>query len=285
MRFTLRCADMRSTPQAGPAAPSKTGVGHLLARPWGRAGRPTTTGDHPARRFSLTPKGAPGRWALTAVRRARPFLRVAASRAIVGRARSRTDPAAGRFTHHDVVGFVDEAFTAFEREAPSLPAEPTAGSRQNVLLAALTLAMLQALEHAGVERGYAIELTGDTCWRFYRHWDQVTKAVTGLTSRNPTQRLQRSVNAFLAYPFGPPGYRFTNVPQPDGRSLDMVRCPVADYLGPRGAADLGAGSWCNLDYALAEMWDARLQRSGTLLAGAPCCDFRFHINTAAGTGK
>jgi hypothetical protein len=64
--------------------------------------------------------------------------------------------------------------------------------------------------------------------------------------------------------------------------LDMVRCPVADYLGQRDAADLCAGSWCNLDYALAEMWGGRLQRSSTLGAGAKCCDFRFHTVQTTG---
>jgi hypothetical protein len=62
----------------------------------------------------------------------------------------------------------------------------------------------------------------------------------------------------------------------------MVRCPVADYLGQRDAADLCAGSWCNLDYALAEMWGARLKRSGTLVGSASCCDFRFHALPATG---
>jgi len=56
----------------------------------------------------------------------------------------------------------------------------------------------------------------------------------------------------------------------------MLRCRVADYLGRRVAADLCAGSWCNLDYALAEMWGTHVQRSSTLVAGASCCDFRFH---------
>lgn len=33
--------------------------------------------------------------------------------------------------------------------------------RQNVMLAALTLSLLDVLEDAGIERGYAIELTGE----------------------------------------------------------------------------------------------------------------------------
>ncbi len=32
---------------------------------------------------------------------------------------------------------------------------------------------------------------------------------------------------------------------------------------------------CNLDYALAEMWGGTLQRSGTLVGGESCCNFRI----------
>jgi hypothetical protein len=109
----------------------------------------------------------------------------------------------------------------------------------------------------------------------------VTATITKLLSRDPTRRLRLSVNAFLTYPFGRPGYRFDDVVEENGRALDMRRCPVADFLGQRNAADLCAGSWCNLDYALAEMWGARLERTSTLVAGASRCDFRFVVLTEA----
>jgi hypothetical protein len=83
------------------------------------------------------------------------------------------------------------------------------------------------------------------------------------------------VDGFLTYQFGRPGYRFDDVAEADGRSLTMLRCPVADYLGRAGAAGLCTESWCNLDYALAKMWGARLGRSATLVTGARSCDFRF----------
>lgn len=218
------------------------------------------------------------------VRTGKPFARVAAGRALAGRNRSRTDPTAGRFTRADVAGIVDDAFRRFDDRVPGFPAEPTAGSRQNVALAALTLALLEALQHVGVERGYAIELTADTCWRFYRRWGQVTTVLAHLVSRDPARRLRWSVNAFLTYPFGRPGYRFDDVAEPSGRSLNMLRCPVADYLRRHGAADLAAGSWCELDYALADMWQSTLHRTGTLAAGARCCDFRFRTKDASTRG-
>lgn len=212
---------------------------------------------------------------VVAVRAGKQFVRGVARRAITGRNRSRSDPTAGRFTRSQISRIVNDAFFRFERQVPELPSEPTLGSRQNVILAALTLSFLEALEADGIERGYAIELTGDVCWRFYHQWGQGTRAATRLITRDPVRRLRLGVNAFLTFPFGRPGYQFDDVSQVDGRSLDMQRCPVADYLGSRGAADLCAGSWCNLDYALAEMWGGKLERSGTLVAGASCCDFRF----------
>jgi len=218
---------------------------------------------------------APAPWMVTAVRAMKPVVRRVAGRAIAGRNRSRTDPTAGRFTRSQVSRIVNHGFARFDRRVPDLPSEPTLGSRQNVLLAALTLSFLEALEADEIERGYAIELTADVCWCFYRQWGQGTRAVTRLITRDPVRRLRLSVNAFLTFPFGRPGYRFNDVPEADGRSLDMQRCPVADYLGSHGAADLCAGSWCNLDYALAEMWGGTLERSTTLVTGGSCCDFRF----------
>jgi hypothetical protein len=224
---------------------------------------------------------APAPWMLAAVRVGKPFVRGVACRAIVGRARSRNDPTAGRFTRSQIGQVVNGGFERLERQVPDLPSEPTLGSRQNVLLAALTLSFLDALEGDGIERTYAIELTGDVCWRFYRQWGQTTRAATRLITRDPVRRLRLSVNAFLTFPFGRPGYQFDDVHQADGRSLDMQRCPVADYLGSHEAADLCAGSWCNLDYALAEMWGGTLERTGTLVAGASCCDFRFRVPAKA----
>jgi hypothetical protein len=221
----------------------------------------------------------PAPWMIIAVRALKPVVRRVGCRAIVGRNRSRSDPTAGRFTRTQVNRTVNRGFARLDQRISELPSEPTLGSRQNVLLAALTLSFMEALEADSVEHCYAIELTGDVCWRFYRQWGQGTRVATRLITRDPVKRLRLSVNAFLTFPFGQPGYRFDDVPQPDGRSLDMHRCPVADYLKSQGAADLCAGSWCNLDYALAEMWGGTLGRSTTLVTGGSCCDFRFRTAT------
>ncbi len=205
----------------------------------------------------------------------RPWFRWAIRSAIVGRNRSRTDPGAGRFTRGETDRLVEAAWANFDRHAPGLPSEPTLGSRQNVVLACLTLSMLEALTTDGVEREYAIELIGDACWKVYAQWGQVPRVVTRLLTRDPTKRMRMRVDMFLRYPFNRPGYRYADVPEPRGRGLDMLRCPVAEYLAANNASDLTVGTWCNLDFPLARMWGGALERHGTLAGGAARCDFRF----------
>jgi len=47
---------------------------------------------------------------------------------------------------------------------------------------------------------------------------------------------------FLRFPFNPPGYIRQDQPEPQGRALDILRCPVAGYLAAHGAAHLAHGS-------------------------------------------
>ena len=228
-------------------------------------------GAHPTR------PAAAGRAAF--LRLLRSWVRWAARSAIAGRNRSRTDPGAGRFTRKDIDRLLRAAWANFDRLAPELPGEPTLGSRQNVLLACLTLSMLEALTADGVEREYAIELIGDTCWKVYAQWGQIPRMVARLLTRDPATRMRMSVEMFLRYPFNRPGYRYADVPEPRGRGLDMLRCPVAEYLAVHDASDLTVATWCNLDFPLARMWGGELERHGTLAGGANRCDFRFRAAT------
>ncbi len=209
----------------------------------------------------------------------RPWARLAARTAIVGRCRSRTDPTRGRFTRADLRRLLEATWAKFDCLAPDLPREPTMGSRQNVALACLTLAMFQALLDEGVERDYAVELVGDACWKVYAQWGQLPRLVARLASRDPVERMRTSVDLFLRFPFNPPGYRYEDRTEPEGRALDMLRCPVAEYLAAHGAADLTVGSWCNLDFQLARTWGGTLERKGSMAGGAPLCDFRFKATT------
>lgn len=209
----------------------------------------------------------------------RPWAGWAARSALGGRNRSRTDPAAGRFSAADVRRLLRAAWANVDAAVPALPAEPTFGSRQNVLLACLTVAMFEALLDDGVDREYAIELVGDMCWKVYAQWGQIPRLASRLRSGDPARRLRMCVEVFLRFPFNRPGYLYRDKPEPSGRALDMIRCPVAEYLASRDASDLTVGTWCNLDFPLARMWGGVLERRGTLAGGASYCDFRFRTIT------
>jgi ubiquinone biosynthesis protein len=80
----------------------------------------------------------------------------------------------------------------------------------------------------------------------------------------------------LRFPFNAPGYLIENVAAQKGTAFDVVRCPIADYFRGQGAADLCSASWCNLDYALAELTHEKLVRTKTLAHGDDRCDFRLN---------
>ncbi|MEO9189341.1 MAG: L-2-amino-thiazoline-4-carboxylic acid hydrolase [Acetobacteraceae bacterium] len=84
---------------------------------------------------------------------------------------------------------------------------------------------------------------------------------------------QRDVS--LRFPFNAPGYLIETVAADSGTAFDVVRCPIADYFRGQGAVDLCSASWCNLDYALAELTHEKLARTKTLVRGDDRCDFRL----------
>lgn len=194
----------------------------------------------------------------------RPLIAHAAHGAFVGKNRSRNSPEHGRFTVIEVDEFVREAWRKVEQMAPNLPNEPTFGSRMNVMLACLSFSMLMVLLARGAERQYAIELIADAAWKVYRKWAMLPRFFAGFLTRDPTERMRICVNSFLRFPFNPPGYKLERRPSDCGITFNILACPIARYLTKQDAADLCVASWCNLDFALAEMWGGKLERTGTL---------------------
>lgn len=205
----------------------------------------------------------------------RPTVRWAAHQVLPGRNRSRRQPERGRFTHADVDSILVETWHRYVELAPAAPEEPTLGSRMNVHLAVLSLACFQTLRAHGAEQPYAIELFADMAWAIYAQWGRIPDSVARLLAQTPLQRLRLDVAAFLRFPFNPPGYAIERLADGEGVAFNVRRCPIAEYFQAHGAADLCVASWCNLDYALAEMWGGHLERSGTLANGDAFCDFRF----------
>jgi len=208
----------------------------------------------------------------------RPVTRQAAHASLVGRSRDRHSPDKGRFTRAEVDNILKQVWQTYDQLAPFVPQEPKLGNQMNMLLSCVTLACFRVFMATGTEREYAIELIGDMAWKVYEKWGRFPILIARLLTRDPRKQLRMSVNMFLRFPFTPPGYVFERLPSSDGISLDMLRCPVAEYFHKQDASDLCVGTWCNLDFALAEMWGGWLERTETLAAGSTRCDFCFKAN-------
>lgn len=204
-----------------------------------------------------------------------PVINRTARTVLVGRLKDRRNPAAGRLTRAEVNDFLQSMWKRYRRLAPFVPREKKLGSRVNVLLACLTLSGFQVFMEKGIERNQAIELLADVTWKLYRQWGAVVFFIAKVLRRDPAKRMRTAINLFLRFPFTPPGYVFERLPSSDGVSLDMLRCPVAEYFKTQKTTDLCLETWCNLDFALARMWGGRLERQKTLAAGCDHCDFRF----------
>lgn len=204
-----------------------------------------------------------------------PLLRGAARRALVGRSRCRLAPERGRFTRSDVDHLLAATWRSFDDLAQDLPGEETLGARMNLAFACLTLSFHRALVAQGIERAYATELVGDAAWVIYRRWGSVPRLLSRLRSRDPLQRLRVATGLFRRFPFNPPSYVMRDAAAQDAVVFDVLRCPIAEYFRARGEVDVCVGTWCNLDYPLAESWGGRLVRPQTLAGGAERCDFRW----------
>jgi hypothetical protein len=211
----------------------------------------------------------------------RPLATHAARHVLVGRNRAPQSPDHGRFTRGDVDNLLKNAWLDYATRSEKLSPEPTVGSRMNVRLACFTMASFEALLAVGTDREYAIDLVADAAWRVYRLWSTIALGLARLRPGKTTalafavKSRRNHATLSLSFPFNAPGYLIEPVPAAGGTAFDVVRCPIADYFRREGAVDLCTASWCNLDYALAELTHEKLVRTKTLARGNGRCDFRI----------
>lgn len=208
----------------------------------------------------------------------RPLAKRAARHVLIGRVRAPQSPGEGRFTRDNVDDLLNGAWVDYAMRSKKLSREPTIGSRMNVRLACFTMSFFEALMAAGTDRDYAIELISDTAWRVYRLWSGVALVLARVTPGKTTSlafAVNRGGGLSLSFPFNAPGYLIKPVPTASGTAFDVVRCPIAEYFRSESAIDLCTASWCNLDYALAELTHEKLIRTKTLVRGDGLCDFRL----------
>jgi hypothetical protein len=77
------------------------------------------------------------------------------------------------------------------------------------------------------------------------------------------------------------------IQQTDDRlDFNVTRCGYAAFYQELGRADIGALVHCSRDHAMAAAFDPSIElvRTGTIMEGKPCCDFRFRKRPRASAG-
>ncbi|MGE5334106.1 MAG: hypothetical protein ACM3N4_05345 [Nitrososphaerota archaeon] len=225
----------------------------------------------------------------------RPFVRRAARQVLQGRRIDRSRPEAGRFLRTDVTAFLDDVW----RKVPGilagedLDAIPTLGNKNNVFLAAVTIAAYQALLDAGIEREYAMELFADVGWKLYELMAKAPLSVARLVRKDPQRRVELVIHLLLRFPFsapGRPGYEVKAWSKHDRIYTYWTYCAPLGFVrryvehhGDRGEIEAFYQSWCLYDWPLADILAGskagernHYERPHTLSRGDAVCDMCFH---------
>lgn len=189
----------------------------------------------------------------------------------------RTLVADERFDRRSIQEVLDSALADYERQLPQLPRETSKGGALMVRVAALTIGFYRALLARDVSASEARTLTASVTAQIYQKIAAVPTALSKMGASDKRDRLVRATSLFRKFPFSLPSYIMLNVQDDSGAvAFDVQRCPVAQYFRAQDLSELCVESWCDLDFALARRWDARLERTQTISAGADHCDFRWH---------
>jgi hypothetical protein len=72
----------------------------------------------------------------------------------------------------------------------------------------------------------------------------------------------------------------------DRLDFNVTRCGYAAFYQELGLTDIGALVQCSRDHAMAAAFDPNVElvRTGTIMEGKPCCDFRFRRKSQASAG-
>lgn len=174
----------------------------------------------------------------------------------------------------------------YDKLKAEVPKMPTLGGSVMVHLAAMSVAFYQALMERVPDEELVTKTFYEIAWSIYSKMGKWTWAIAGLTSRNDYSRLLRATKIFRKFPFNSPSYQWWDVPNDNNIvAFDCLKCPVAEYFRSKGLSEFCAATWCALDYSLAEMWNATLERTGSIAGGASKCDFRWKLTTISPTDR
>ncbi len=182
---------------------------------------------------------------------------------------------------------VNEILHAYWRKylhlKPEVPAMPTLGGSVMVNLAAMSTAFYRELTARGQSKEGATRLFYEIAWEIYEKMGRFSWWLAGWRNNKGYGRLMKATKIFRAFPFNSPSYQWEEVRTDTNIvGFNCTKCPVAEYFQRQGLSTFCSKTWCALDFPLAELWHAKLERSGSIAGGADKCDFRWVINLNEG---
>lgn len=164
---------------------------------------------------------------------------------------------------------------------------PAFGSRIMVEMTVRTIAAYRALLDAGVERNCARQIVADIVWDIYSKMLGLFSWPFRLTTRDPSKRISRTIEALLWFPFpatGAPGYAVEHWDTDGNTYTHFTHCPPHSFVraliasgNDQGDLDAFRESWCRYDWPGADILagDGRrghYERRQTLSHGDSVCD-------------
>ena len=184
---------------------------------------------------------------------------------------------AGALPGKEIRNLYATAWKHFKVRKIHLEKEPTLGATLTVKLSLLTHILYEQMLEHGLDNQTSLVFSRKITWTLYRSYAMMAWKISRWFRRDRVSRLRWMMHIFWkCFPYNAPGYdmRVRSSP-PDHFVFHVHRCPASEYFRSHLLPDLCIETWCNLDYGLAEEWDLNLERTDTLSAGAPYCDFVF----------
>jgi|TARA_B100000989_G_C19432854_1_gene423815 ubiquinone biosynthesis protein len=180
------------------------------------------------------------------------------------------------FTSSEVLDIIHCYWKRYLKLIPDVPSLPTIGGTLMIHLAAMSTGFHQELRARGKSEETTTQLFYEIAWKIYQKMGSFCWWLAGWSNRSSYVKLLRATKLFRAFPFNSPAYRWKDVEVENNVvGFDCLKCSVAEYFQTKGLSRFCVNTWCALDFPLAEIWDARLERTGSIAGGASKCDFRW----------
>lgn len=184
-----------------------------------------------------------------------------------------------QFDKDEIDAVLDSYWRRYLILKSEVPAMPTFGGSIMIHLSAMSTGFYLELTHRGISKKTTTQLFYDIAWLVYRRMGKFSWSIAGWGNQTTYSRLLKATKLFRSFPFNSPSYVWKDTSSGNNVvSFDCLKCPVAEYFQTKGLSKFCTETWCALDYPLAEMWNAKLERTGSIAGGANKCDFKWYAN-------